>query len=191
MRAPLRFSTTTGRRQAHEKLERIVYEPLQACEGTNHTWRLVSRVLNLVSNRQKSNSHNPDRQPVPQTHKANLVVYATHRCTERLSRSSICVQLADHNIGWVRNNGAKNTSKVATSERDSCLGALAVVSLLAWQVVVDCCDNGLERGKFHHCVWNLSAPKRIETFVETASISQLNIGIPREWLLTLQCPPSQ
>jgi hypothetical protein len=45
--------------------------------------------------------------------------------------------------------------------------ALGVVVLGTWESSVDHLDDGFEGGEFHHGVWNLSTPERIDTLVET------------------------
>lgn len=64
-------------------------------------------------------------------------------------------------------DGAEDAGQVASGEGDSGLGALAVVGFLAGEAVVDHLNDSLKRGELHHRVRNLTAPERVETFVES------------------------
>ena len=116
-------------------------------------------------------TYNSDRETVPETSESNLGIDAAHGASEAFAWSSFRIELADHDIGWVRDNGAKNTGHITTNEGDTGLRPLSIVRLLSWEVGVDGSDNVFERGEFHHSVGDLSAPKRIETLVQSASVS--------------------
>src|SRR6202000_1064069 len=77
------------------------------------------------------------------------------------------IQLAHHHIGRMRHDRTENTGQVATRERDGGLCALVVVGFVARETGVDHLDDGLEGGKFHHRVGDLSAPERVQAFVKT------------------------
>jgi hypothetical protein len=69
----------------------------------------------------------------------------------------------------VRDNSTENSSEITTSERDSSLGALAIIRFLARKTVVDHFNNGFKRGEFHHRIWDLTSPERIQALVKTSS----------------------
>lgn len=152
MRTPLRFSTTTSRRQAHKQLERVVYEPLQACQSSDHD--------------------DPDWEAVPQAGKPDLAVDTAQGPSERLPGLTLGVQLADHDICGMGDDRAKNTGQVTTSESDKGLSALAVISLLARKITINGRDDGFKGGEFHHGVWNLPAPESVQTLVQTGHVSK-------------------
>ena len=126
---------------------------------------------NIYCTHQCSNHDNPDGKPIPKTHKANFLVNSTSGSPKRFARLSVGVQLTYHNIRGVRDNSAEDTREVASGERDGGLGALVVVGLLAWEVMVDSLDNVLKRGELHHGVRNLSAPEGIQALVQPELIS--------------------
>src|SRR5690606_9926108 len=122
----------TSGRQTHKDLERIVNQPLQTREGTNHD--------------------NPDWQSVPQTHESNVLVDSGHGTAERFSGLAVGIELADHDVGRMGDDGAENTGEITTSEGDGGLHALAVVGLGTRKIGVDLFDNGFKGCKLHHCV---------------------------------------
>ena len=142
-----RCGTTRGR-EAHEDLKVVIDHPLETGEGTNHD--------------------NSDGQTVPEALEANLLVDSRGDGTHALTGLAVRVELADHDIGGVRDNGAENTGGITTDEGDAGLGGLAVVVLVAGQTLVDGLDDGLERSKLHHGVGDLATPERVETLVEAA-----------------------
>lgn len=121
--------------------------PLESSKGTDH-----------------DDSH---RQAVPEAAEANVLVYPADGTTEGLSWCAVGVELADHDIGRMRYDGAKDTSQVASGEGHSGLSSLAIVRLLTRQAVIDHLDNGLEGGKLHHGIGDLATPQRIQTLVQT------------------------
>ena len=127
-----------------------IHHPLQASQSTNHD--------------------NPDGETVPETHKSDIGVDAAHGGAESFTGQAIGVELADHHVGRVRDDGAEDTGKVATRECDASLSAFTVVGLRAGEVVVDHFDNSLEGGELHHGVWDLAGPEGVETFVEAVEI---------------------
>ena len=49
-------------------------------------------------------------ETVPETTKSDVLVDAAHRSSKCLSRLAVGVELADHDICWMRHNGTENTS---------------------------------------------------------------------------------
>ena len=141
-------SAGTCRRQAHEDLEGVVNHPLQASECTNHD--------------------DTNRETVPETRESDILVDSAHGSTKAFPSLSVGVEFADHDIGGMGDDSAENTGEVTTDEGDTSLLALGVIVLGTWESGVDHLNDGLEGGEFHHGVWDLSAPKRIDTLVETA-----------------------
>lgn len=93
---------------------------------------------------QRTNHDNPNRQSVPQSREADILIDPAHRRSKGLARQPVNVQFADHYIRWVRHNGTEDTGQVSTSEGDCCLSPLVVVRFLPGKVVVDSLDNGLK-----------------------------------------------
>ena len=81
---------------------------------------------------------------------------------------SVSVQLADHNIGRVTDDGTSNPRNIPTQETHP--GLLQGVVALLWfpQRRVDVIDRRLKGREFHHCVWDLPAPKRVQTLVQSS-----------------------
>ena len=79
---------------------------------------------------------------------------------------SVSVQLADHDIGRVTDDGTSDTGNIPTQETHP--GLLQRVVALLWfsQRGVDVIDRRLKGGELHHCIWNLPAPERVETLVQ-------------------------
>ncbi|CRK33352.1 hypothetical protein BN1708_001040 [Verticillium longisporum] len=115
---------------------------------------------------QSANHDDAHWKTVPQPGEANIFVNAAQGTAKRFAGRTVGVQLADHDIGRVRDDGAEDTGQIATGKGDAGLGALAVVALLARQAVVDHLDNGLERCKLHHGVGDLTTPERVEALVQ-------------------------
>jgi hypothetical protein len=117
---------------------------------------------------QSSNHDNSDGQAVPKPLEANISVDSTHGTTKCLTRFAGGVELTDHDIRGMGDDGTQNTCKITTGKRHSRLGGLAIVALLARQTVIDTLHDGLKRCKFHHRVGDLATPKRIDTLVQTS-----------------------
>ena len=132
---------------AHVDLVGIVDHPLEPSEGTDHD--------------------DTDWKTIPETTKANVLVDAVHGSTDSFSGLTIGIELADHDIGRVRDDGAEDTGDVTSAERDGGLSALTVVALLARKTVIDHLDDGLEGCELHHGVWDLTTPERVQTLVQT------------------------
>ena len=113
----------------------------------------------------------PDRKTVPKTRKSNILINPAHSRANGFARLPVGVELADHDIGRVRDDSAEDTGDVTTREGDAGLGALGVVLFRAWERGVDHFDDGLEGSELHHGVGDLTAPERIDTFVEAVIIS--------------------
>ncbi|SPQ18623.1 ddd244d6-febd-4300-8f52-46a01bd2d091 [Thermothielavioides terrestris] len=108
------------------------------------------------------------RQAVPQAHEADVLVYPGRDGAEALAGLAVRVQLADHDVGRVRHDGAQDAGQVAADEGHARLRGFAVVVLAAGEPVVDHLDDGLERGELHHGVGDLAAPQRVEALVQPA-----------------------
>ena len=79
------------------------------------------------------------------------------------------VQLRHDDVSRMRDDGAEDTSDVASGECDDQLFLLAaLVSRFGDDVLVQRLECALEARELHHRVRNLSAPQWHKTFVETA-----------------------
>lgn len=139
---------TTSSRQTNRNLERIIDQPLEGSKSTDH-----------------DNSQTDTR---PQASEANLAVDSANCLASTFAGLAVAVQLADHDIGRVRNDGASNTSNVTTEERNSGLGQSAVAFLGLAELLVDLSDGGFKGCELDHGVRDLTGPERVETLVETA-----------------------
>ena len=153
---------TTSRRQAQGDLEAVVDEPLKGGEGANH-----------------GNSH---WQAVPEAFETDVAVDPGHGFPRALAgygfvsahpvslmltdlrfardthTLSVGVQLADHDIGRVTDDGTSDPRDIPTQETHPGL-LQRVVALLGFpQRSVDVIDRRLKGREFHHCVWDLPAP---------------------------------
>lgn len=125
-----------------------VDHPLETGQGTNHD--------------------DTDRQTVPEARESNVLVDPAHGRAKCLALRAICIELADHDVGRVGDDSAEDTCQVTADKRHARLGSLAVVGLLPGEAGVHHLDNGLEGGKLHHGVGNLSAPERVQALVEAS-----------------------
>lgn len=57
-------------------------------------------------------------------------------------------------------------TSVSTSKRDGSLSASTILRFGFRHIAVDHLDNGLKRSEFHHGVWDLTAPERVQALVE-------------------------
>jgi hypothetical protein len=64
-------------------------------------------------------------------------------------------------------NSSTNTSNISTKEGNAGLLKGCIFVLWLAQLAIDGLNGFLERGELNHSVGYLSAPKRVETFVET------------------------
>lgn len=64
------------------------------------------------------------------------------------------------------NTHREEPTGVSSSKRNSSLGASAILGFGFRHVAVDHLDNGLERSELHHCIWDLTAPERVQAFIE-------------------------
>src|SRR3954469_335476 len=94
------------RRESKTHLERVINEPLKRGQGSDH--------------------QDPDRQPIPETRETNTPVDARHRPARALAGFPLRVQLRDHDVGRVRDDGARDARDVPAEEGDT--------SLLEWVV---------------------------------------------------------
>ena len=117
---------------------------------------------------QSSDHDDPDRQTIPQSHKANIAIDTRQRLRSTLARLAVSVQLRDHDVGGVRNGGRADTRDVAAEERDA--GLLVDVERVLGLAhrLVDVLDRLLERRELHHRVRDLPAPERVQPFVQPA-----------------------
>lgn len=141
-------------------LERVVKEPLETSEGTNH--------------------NNTDGETVPETTETNLGVDTANGLAGRLTGLLLSVNLGDHDISRVGDNGTEDTGNVTTEERDTSLGKERVLFLRLGKLSVDKFNSLLERSKLNHGVRNLTGPKGRKTLVkstETLGSSDLLVTI--------------
>lgn len=135
-------STSGGQTNVH--LEGVVEEPLEGSQGTDH-----------------EDTH---AKTTPDANRSELLKDLTDRRT-----SGVLVQLGDHRVGRVRDDGAEDTSDVTSGEGDTELFKLgALASRLGNDVSVEGLDGSLEGPELHHSVRDLSGPQRNQTLVETS-----------------------
>lgn len=111
--------------------------------------------------------YSPERQTSPEAGEANVLVDPADSSTRALAWLALGVELRDHHVGWVRNDGAEDTSDVTSREGNTSLSSLGIVGLLAREAVVHHLNDGLEGSKLHHGVWDLTAPERVDALVES------------------------
>lgn len=139
-----------GRRNTYTEvhLERIVDQPLESSQSTNHA--------------------NPHRQTVPQPAEADVAVDPADRRARTLARLAVGIQLRHHHIGRVRNHRAANTGDVAAEERHARLLQRVVGLLRLAELRVDLRDGALERRELDHRVRDLAGPERVQALVQPA-----------------------
>jgi len=128
-------------------LETVVDQPLERSQSTDHD--------------------NSDGETVPKTRETNVAVDSAHSLGSTFTCLSVGIQLADHDIGWVRHDSTTNTSNVTTQERNTGLCKSAVFLLLSAESLVDLCDSAFERREFDHGVRYLTGPEWVQTFVKS------------------------
>lgn len=146
---PGRFVSISNKNESGKTyLERVVDTPLQGGKGTNH-----------------------DDTGAETTPEASETDFGVDRADGRLGLSSLerSVQLGNHGIGRVRDDGAEDTGNVTSDGRDTELSRLAKVILCLAEVFVDLSDGSFERPELHHCVRNLTTPKRRQRLVQSAN----------------------
>lgn len=117
-------SLATRSGQTNGCLERIVHEPLERSEGTNH--------------------EDTRHQARPASLEAEVLDNVHHGLVSRL------VQLAHNNVSRVRHNGAEHTSNVTSQEGDSELLSLGVLILgLGESILVDGLNSSLKGSELY------------------------------------------
>lgn len=136
----------TGGGETNVTLERVVKEPLETGEGTDHD--------------------NTDGETVPETTETNLGVDTADGLAGGLTGLLLSVDLGDHDISRVGDNGTEDTGNVTTEEGDTGLGKEGVLLLGLGELSVDELDSLLEGGELNHGVRNLAGPEGRETLVK-------------------------
>lgn len=157
---------TAGGRETHENLEVILYKILATSRPQEFRGQAETYINHPLQTGQCTNHHDTHGETVPKSTKPNFLVDAAHDSSKCFAGLSIGIELADHDIGGVGDNGAENTSEITTCEGNTGLGSLAVVALLSRKAVVNLFDDGLKGRKLHHCIWNLTSPQRIQSLVK-------------------------
>ena len=111
--------------------------------------------------------YSPERQASPETREADVFVDPADSRARALAWLALRVELRDHHVGWVRNDGTEDTSDVTSREGNTSLSSLRVVGLLTGEAVVHHFDDGLEGSEFHHGVRDLATPERVDALVES------------------------
>lgn len=137
---------TTGGGQAKPDLEGIVDEPLEGREGSNHD--------------------DPGGQAIPKPREADVAVDPAHGFGGGLAGLAVGVELADHDVCRMRDDGTGDTGDVAAQETHAGLLQLVVALLGLAQLLVDEVDGLLEGREFTHGVGDLAAPERGDALVE-------------------------
>jgi len=78
------------------------------------------------------------------------------------------VQLANHDIGWMTDNRAEDTSNITAQEAHSSLGQLTILLLGLTHGFIDSLNSLLKGCKLGHSVGNLARPQGVQSLVETA-----------------------
>lgn len=133
---------------AEVHLERIVDQPLESSQSTDHA--------------------DPHRQTVPQSAEANVAVNPAYRRARALARLAISIELRHHHVSRVRDDRAANTGNVAAEERHSRLLQRVVRLLGLAELRVDLRDGALERRELDHRVGDLARPERVQALVQSA-----------------------
>lgn len=105
-------------------------------------------------------------EAVPKTAEPDIFVYSVHGASKSFSGLPIRVELAHHDIGWVGDNGAEDSGKVAASKRDTGLNRFPIFGLALRHLAIDGFHDGLETGKLHHRVRDLSTPEWVESLIQ-------------------------
>ena len=151
---------------------------MQAGERANHD-NTANHMLASVFDQGQGNLHNiPNRQTVPETREPDVLVDTAHSSAEAFTSLAVGIELADHDIGRMGDDGAEDTGDVATRKRNAGLCGGRVVRLLAGKTVVDHLDDGFERGELHHGIRDLTAPQRVYAFVETVRVRSVIRSTP-------------
>lgn len=116
---------------------------------------------------ESSNHDDPRRQAVPQTREADVAVDPGHGFAGGLTCLAVRVEFADHDVGRVRDDGARDARDVAAQETHAGLLQLVETLLGLAQLFVDVVDGFLKGGEFAHGVRDLAAPERGDALVET------------------------
>jgi hypothetical protein len=109
-----RRRSSTRSRETHEHLKGIVDHPLQTSEGADHD----DTTFEPQSAKSPKNSltsikdYSPNRETVPETRKANILVDSADSCSRALAWLALRVELRNHHIGGVRDDGAEDTGDV-------------------------------------------------------------------------------
>jgi hypothetical protein len=134
----LRYPREEVRTYAEVHLERIVNQPLERSERTNHA--------------------NPDRQTVPQPAETNVSINPADSLASTLTGLAIGIQLRHHHVSRVRDHRAANTSNVASEERNSSLLERVVGLLGLAELRINLRNSALERRELDHRVRDLARP---------------------------------
>jgi hypothetical protein len=136
--------------------------------------RHLKTVINQpLKRRQCPNHQNPNRQPIPQPRKPNIAINPSHRLACSLSRLSVRIEFGNHDVCRVRDDCAGDTGDVTAEEGDAGLLEPVVGGFGLPEHLVDFVYCGLEGGEFAHCVGDLTAPERVEAFVQATMISSV------------------
>jgi hypothetical protein len=115
-----------------------------------------------------TNHQDSRRQSIPQSHESNVAIYPTNGLYRTLSLLPFRVQFRHHHISGMRHDCCPNTSNVTTEEGNSSLLETIIGRLRLAKIVVNGIYCVLEGCEFHHRVWDLAGPERVETFVQAA-----------------------
>ena len=114
-------------RQPHEHLKIVVDHPLQTSERSNH--------------------EDPNREPIPESSEPNVFVDTARCASKAFAGLAIGVELRNHDICRVRDDGTQDTSNVTTCEGHGRLCAVSVVGFLAWKMIIDLFHDCFKRGE--------------------------------------------
>lgn len=142
-------TAATGGLKTQGSLEGVVDPPLETSEGTDHD--------------------DPGHETRPEALESNFSIDPAHLFSEGSGFAALRVEFGDHGVCGVGDNCAEDTGQVAGGEGDAQLSALVVV-LLAFgeDVIVEELYEPFKSHELHDSVRHLSAPKRSESFVQSA-----------------------
>lgn len=115
---------------------------------------------------QRPDLHDPERQPIPQALEANSAVDPAQRFPRALAGFHIAIELANHDIGRMANNGTPDAGDIATSKTHTRLRQRAIALLLAAQAGVNGIHGALKGRELDHGVGDLARPEGHDALVE-------------------------
>ena len=167
---------TSSRRQPQGNLETVIDEPLERRQGPNHRDSDGQSVPETLESDVAVDPRHGfpgafascwifSRQLMISTLRNGLGRKERKKERKGIRTLPVSVQLADHHVCRVTDDRASNTRNVPTQKTHSGLLQRVVALLGLPQGRINVVDRRLKRREFHHRVWNLPAPQRIQPLV--------------------------